>query len=297
MGLIVVFLLVGCDNRFEYELPVNKPRMVVNLVSRDTQPWTGTLTLSWPILEYGDLNRNSVPGGLIKVYEGDSLIETIIGVNNHDYNNLMTLASRPMPGKTYTIEATSPEYGLASATYVQPMPVPIEKIEIELVGPDPRFQNEDAIEFRITFVDPPGENYYQIDALAGWDSLDLRGGSYQPMFVDPVYEDKDPFDFYKNLYFDDEYFEGQRVTMTIRARAQFDSLYDTLHPEHWYDYHWVTLRNISRSYYRYLITMDLASEVWDDPYAQPVKVETNVKNGFGVVGGWTMTVKGKPFVY
>ena len=296
-GLFAIVVLFACDNRFEYELPLNKPRMVVNFISVDTEPWTGTLALSWPILEYGSPNGVGVPGGVLKVYEDGSLIgETKVGAATPGYDQQMTLSSRPTPGKTYTIEASSPDYGTASSTYVQPLPVPIEKFEVELVGPDPEFQNEETIEFRVTFIDPPGENFYEVQAIFAWDSLSLHGQGYQIFFSDPLYENRHKGKFYTMPYFDDTYFEGQRVTMAFRARAS-ESQFLNERPEDRLDYQWITLRNVSKSYYRYAITIDLQQAVWGDPYAQPVKVETNVKGGFGVVGGWTQTAKGKPFIY
>lgn len=294
--LLLIFVAVGCDNRFEYVLPVEEPRMVVNFVSRDSQPWKGTVTLSLPILEVGVYD--GIPGGAtVNVYENGTLIETMGNVPYDPYDRTQTtLLSSPTAGTTYTIEALSADYVTAHATYTHPMPVPIENFEIELIGPDPEFQNEDAIQFRVTFVDPPGENFYGVQTFGGWNSDEFHGQYYSIFFEDPTYENVET-SHGAIRYFDDAYFDGQRVTMTFRARASFKSIDTGMRPEDWYDYHWVELTTFSKSYYRYLQTVELQFYTYGDPYAQPVKVETNVKNGFGVVGGYTTTAKGKDFVY
>lgn len=292
----MIYALFACDDdRFEFELPVNKPRMVVNFVSVDSQPWAGTLTLSMPILKLPDFE--GVPGATLKVYEDGSLVETLTdALYDPRRGNETTTLSSPTPGRTYTIEASTPEYGTATATYMQPLPVPIEKFESKLAGPGPEFNNEEAIEFSVTFVDPPGENFYGIEAIAAWDSLSLHGQPYTLFFGEPAYQNNQPYDMtYGRLYFDDGYFDGQRVTMTFRARAH-KSHFLNGQPAYLFKHQWVILRTVSKSYYKYLKTIDLQYKAWGDPYAQPVKVETNVKNGFGVVGGYTMTVKGKPFI-
>jgi hypothetical protein len=290
----MILALSSCDNRFEYVLPVNEPRMVVNFVSADSQPWTGTLTLSKPILEPADFE--GVPGTTLKISEDGNLIETVSDIlyDPRKGDQLKTV-SKPIPGKTYTIEAISSNYGTAAGTYQQPLPVPIEKFDISLIGPDPKFDNAEAIEFDVTFVDPPGETFYRIGIIAAWDSVHFNGGYYQLRFSDPAYEGSGEIIDNGLLLFDDNLFDGQRVTMTLKARASFES--KTLRPEDRYDYHWVILRSVSKSFYRYLITQDLQWSNYFDPYAQPTKVETNIKNGFGVVGGYTMTVKGKPYMY
>jgi hypothetical protein len=295
IAICFVFSLVACDgDRFEFELPVNEPRLVVNFVSLDSQPWKGTLTQSLPILELQAFQ--GVPGAALKIYEDGNLIETVSDLP-HDASRSLVAATtnRPAPGKTYTIEATAPGYATALGIYVQPLPVSIEKYDVRLVGPDPDFQNQEAIEFSVTFVDPPNENYYSIDIRATWDSVHINGGYYELKFIDPVYQEYEPYDrSFGKLYFDDAYFAGQRVTLRFKARAQKSHL--TNRREDWFEYSRVMLGNVSRSYYRYLKTIDLQSKGWGDPYAQPVKVETNVKNGFGVVGGYTGTLKIVPFI-
>ena len=124
VGLISIFFFLACDNRFEYVLPVNEPRMVVNFISSDSESWRGTVTLSTPILELPDFT--GVPGATIKIYEDGNLVETVSDVTYDPRHpeDVVTL-SRPTPGRTYSIEAVSGQYKTAIGTYVQPLPVPI----------------------------------------------------------------------------------------------------------------------------------------------------------------------------
>lgn len=287
-------LIVGCDERFEYELPVNEPRIVANFIAENDKSWVGTVAASKPILEFWDFT--SVDGVQVSFYEDDKLIEVLKNVKYEFQRDSKTQTS-PKPGHAYAIEVTAPGFATAGSSYVQPLAVPIERFEIERAGPDPSHQNVEMVRFIITFVDPPGPNFYELSISAAWDANDpIMPREYYLFFEDPAYPNQTSGYFlHENALFDDGYFDGKRVTLSFKSYAM---TYTGPTPESYkMEYHRASLRNTTKSYFRYYNTVYAQAESRLDPYSQPVKIENNINNGFGIFGGYTTSVVARDFLY
>jgi hypothetical protein len=50
----------------------------------------------------------------------------------------------------------------------------------------------------------------------------------------------------------------------------------------------VSLMSLSEDYFKYKLSLEKYQETAGDPFAQPVQVYSNVENGFGIFGGYSV---------
>lgn len=82
--------------------------------------------------------------------------------------------------------------------------------------------------------------------------------------------------YFSNV-FDDSLFDGKEYKFTVETR-QRNNLYN------WVE---IDLQHISADFYKYLKSIELAQCSTNDIYAEPVKIFSNVENGYGILGSLT----------
>ena len=300
-GLVIIVSLIffSCDTTAIIDLPKNPPKLTLNCIGLNTQAyqynegWRARITLSTDILKFPEFPM--VQNATVSVYENGRLSETLSNGNFHDFKGWQTGidcnygASNlpPLPGNEYRIEVSSEQYGTLSSSYVQPQKVVVDSLEVKIIGPHPTYANNMIIQFNVTFADPPGENYYQIEIGRQLQTLpDPNRGIVGLDFTDPAYKEANEMfpNIYSPLTFTDVYFNGEKTSLEFESTVFQE-------PDFGFSYYTVYLSNITKEYYFYLKGINLQGINLEDPFAQPVKVENNIQNGFGIFTGYTQTVK------
>ena len=303
-GLVIIVSLIffSCDTTAIIDLPKNPPKLTLNCIGLNTQAyqynegWRARITLSTDILKFPEFPM--VQNATVSVYENGRLSETLSNGNFSDFKgwntpidcNYGSFNLPPIPGNTYRIEVKTEQYGILSATYVHPQQGEVDTLEIKILSPHPSYTNAKIVQFKVTFVDPLGENFYQIEIGRQSQAMpDPNRGQVGIDFTDPAY--KEANEMFPKIYFPrtftDVYFNGKRTSLDFKSII-FE------HPDNptqTNNYYSVYLSNISKEYYYYLKAINLQEVNRDDPFAQPVKVENNIQNGFGIFTGYTQTVK------
>lgn len=288
LPFIFLFLMnLSCDTTATIDLPKRPQQLVLNCVAQDSTynrnlfSWVVSLSLSKGILE--SIPFDPVSNAVIAIYENNKLLVVPIE-SPFDKGTYYSQSSYPIPGKLYRIEATAPPYGTVSASFIQPMTVMTDALEIKILGINPAHEYARDVQFRFFFTDPPGDNYYAISIKRKTEDSPFPGGAdvLNLAFIDQAYQE---YNTPEALIFKDTYFEGQKTYLDFKSII-FDRPGDF--PLNFYS---VTLNNLTKEHYDYLKTAYIQASTRNDPFAQPIQVVNNIKNGFGIFTGFTQTVK------
>lgn len=281
------FIFCSCDTGDIIDLP-HTPELTVSAISQDNQPWKIRVSGSIPVLARSGSRSDDfprIPQANVLLYENGIFLDKLVCANpesNYDVSEFTSAASGPKPGNMYSIIVEAAPYTSVSSSFIQPLPVPIERVEAT------RLYNQKGYyegRFRIHFTDPPGENFYEI-AIVGTetsDPLTAENLQYQ-VLLDPAPEYKEG-ELGFAFILPDTRFANQKIAFDISS-SLFNYQQGVLPP---HDYYTVYLRNIPKTYYLFLKTIRLQGTF--DPYATPARIENNIENGLGIFTGFTQTQK------
>jgi hypothetical protein len=286
-------IVIGCGTPDILYLPGPPRELVINCIGYNYHQWEADLSLSSGILEGHE--DTVIADATIKLYEDGVLLETLVtdGMRTSPGGTrYYSVTSTPQPGKRYKLTAERPGFPTAEAEYLQPDSIAIAALAVQVIGPNPNFPGTTDVQIRVQFDDPPGEDFYEIDAIHVLDSirnsfpgedtvyLSLSTDDLGLTFIDPAYEENNE-GYYSAISFNDSYFDGKSVTLDFKAQVYEASKKTYV----------VYLRHLSKAYYNYLKTVGLQSTTAGDPFAQPVLLENNITNGYGIFGGYTQVKK------
>lgn len=235
--------------------------VVVNALFNPDSVWTFTLSQSRTILEGRDLPFEIIDNAFISIFdENDVLVESLFASSQ---NGVYIGETFPEIGSKYSISIDYDSKEYQSTSYTPELPL--------LKSASGIFQPE-ALDFHIEFVDKKGEeNYYQLFLI----DVDGNGG-IEFEVIDPVYENNISGEF--DLLFDDKLIDGNTVSIRLTLGNRFSRF-----P------HEAVLISCSEEYYNYFASRNLQQNLEKDPFAQPVQVYSNIINGLGIFGGFSIT--------
>jgi hypothetical protein len=286
-----VLIFTACESPDILYLPVPQHELVVNCVAFSDHSLYAWIGVSNGTLEFPD--TTSMKNVTLKLYENDVFAETLT-LNNEYFEGFQQRydgKTKPRPGSNYRITAERPGFPMAEAGFRQPDSVHVDSFEVKVLGQDPTYTQVVDVQMRVGFTDPPGEDFYSIAGLQIQDSTDfinrdsslyIVGQQLVPFFIDPAYEENND-NAYSAVFFDDSYFDGKSVVLDFSAMIDGGATD--------FKTYVVYLRHVSKEYYLYAQAANLQRTTTGDPFAQPVLIENNIKNGYGVFGGFTQARK------
>jgi hypothetical protein len=150
-------------------------------------------------------------------------------------------------------------------------------------------------EFKIKMKDNGSEkNYYRLAVLTKYtypDGTVYYADSYISDNVDPEAYSSDPLktgdDSNPFCVFSDDIINGKDYTMKLKLSENSTKYFDKSHNDKTEII--ISLQQISKDYYLYLRTRTASNE--DDVFSEPVQIHCNVKNGLGVFGSYSSSVR------
>jgi hypothetical protein len=283
-GLATLLSLQGCEgDMWIYELPVPPPKMVLSFALANDMPWQGTVTSTAPILDL--YKTDYVNDAEVRLYE-DGIYFMTINADQWMEGRYWSDQHLPQPGKRYSVEVKTDKFGMATASYVHPSIVTPASFDYRIIGPSPVWPDADDIEFILEFDDPAGLDFYEVMMQV----RDEHGNSliFNLENPDPSYTDTD-IDLAEDSGFilDDKLFEGKTARLVFHGMQLLNG--PSEEEMKWKAYI-VEIRHFSPEYHDYLVSYVQQLNARNDPYAQPVKIMSNVKNGLGVFAGFTRSV-------
>lgn len=271
--LLWVLCLLGCEKVITLDLPEHKPQLVVNAMFGPDSVWQAHVTASQ------DINTPTaaqpVTDATVVIWENGLPIDTLLHDSADLYRSLR--GRKPLPDRTYTLRASAPGYAAVQGSDHAPrvvIPTAFAFRDSATLSPEGQWEGE----FSFRFQDWAGEhNYYVLDLYTiihfYWDNRNITQ-------VNPVYfSSPDPLWDIKSQqgqgFLDDATFDGQMQTVRVHFMGH-QSGQDTVYAR---------LTVLSETSYRYLQTMAKYEEADADPFAEPVRIYSNMTAGMGIFAG------------
>jgi hypothetical protein len=304
--LPLALALASCDFEQVIELDAADytPRLVIGAFPAADSVFVLAVGRSRSAFEPGRFygNEQIVRDATVRLLDEEgAVLDVFYFVEEGDYNRRNRYyarnGTRAQAGETYALEVSAPGFPDARATTRIPEPVAFTQ-EATFVpgGPSQR----DHIAFEVRLPDPAGPNTYQLgltQPVIGYDGVE-EGYPIYFTSVDPMLRDDFAslgravdFDFdpdseriFYAAYFRDDAFDGGERTLTVETPAHFyrdpdDPVMEFV----------LVLSTLDADYVRYQQSLALQRENEDNPFAEPVRVHTNVEGGLGVFAGLAVT--------
>ncbi len=287
---ILVLAFSGCELIINPDLPEHTPRLVIKAFFTPDEGLAASVSRSVGILDPSPGPERLVTGANVELLSDGRIIDRLPFLDRERvYASEIPLQA----GRSYSLQVSAPGFETVHATDSAPPPVPmsIESYRVETSDPIPGEPGVSTVtEFRITLQiqDPPGEkNRYQIRVIAPGRSgrRDLYFSTRDPSIIsdnrieDPVTEGVEPFTgsepFFSDALFDGESHEIEVSSFDLAVEASLERVI------------WFQIRHVSENYYRHLRSALLHKTTDDNPFAEPVRVYSNVENGYGIFAGYS----------
>jgi hypothetical protein len=274
--LTAMLLWSGCQQIIPIDLPPAEPELVVHCIFNPDSEWVASVTLS-QALDVAGL-ATPVTNAAVQILENGVPVATL-GHDSADFYRA-ALGIKPQVGHSYTIQVSAPDY--ATVTGNDRIPTPIGANNLQWQDSATVDENGQHLsEFKFTINDPPNEkNYYMLRVhYVGFETFDqdttVATGWYYMTSHDPVVK------FYNSMaaaIFDDATFDGQSRNFTLFV------------PDYWWNIihgRFYVLSQVSPTYYHYIQTFEDYYNVNGNPFAEPVRIFSNMTPGMGVFAGYS----------
>ncbi len=287
---IFVIAFAGCELIIEPDLPEHTPRLVIKAFFNPDRGWAASVSRSAGILDTSPGSDRLVTVATVELLSDGRIIDRLPFLQRER----VYASEKPLQaGRVYSLRVSAPGFETVHAVDSAPPTVPtsIESYRVETSDPAPGEPGVTSItDFRLTLKiqDPPGErNHYQIRVIAPdrRGRFDLRFSTKDPSIIadnrieDSVLEDVEPFrgsePFFKDVLFDGESHEIELSSARYTVAASLERRI------------WVEVRFVSETYYRHLRSALLHNTTVDNPFAEPVRIYSNIENGYGIFAGYS----------
>ncbi len=273
---------------------------MVNSFFNPDSLWQVNISKSQYILDNGDIQK--IANAKVSLYEAEIFLENLSFVSDGNYVSSKNL--KPQTGKNYKIKVAADGFKDVESNDSAPDSTQIISVDTGAVFRE----NSKMFEMKIKFEDNSAvKNFYQLELfskqfLMKIDSLgnpvpDTMNFSIYPMSFesnDLIFDERGFGN--SGAVFSDELFAGKgEYTVSILAGIYVNennsSNGNTTHTS--YDSNIseliISLKSVSESYYKYLASYQKYQDAHDNPFAQPVQIFNNIKNGYGIFAGYSGT--------
>lgn len=277
--LIAVLSLFACQKEIEYKGPGKKSVLVLNAVVENDSTFRVYLEKTIFFLSSEAENAKHITSGATIVVKNETTGEiftetTPTEANRYDFP-FITAANT-----TYSIEVSHPDFESISAKMTTAGVIPLISVDTNFIIKE----QMGYLKSTLTWNDPSGENYYVLRVIEHYDDGEV---SYSyPAYLsstDVAIDNSENTDIdgsvypVSEFYFTDETFNGTQKKMDILF-----SFYPE-NPEFPTDRSYTyTLVSMNKESYLYYLSMK--KNVNSGFFSEPVKVYSNITNGFGIFG-------------
>jgi hypothetical protein len=274
--LLVVMATGSCELAVDVDVPFEGKKLTINSFFLSDSVFSATVLRNKSVLD--DAPHERVNDATVVLSDESGPIDTLKHSLNGNYRSTL----KPVLGKRYTIAAHHPYHETATGSSSIPPASEILNASYQEVIRDGR-----RINFTVTFKnDPTQTRYYEVLAMGNWDEVDPQTKTikryYTPLPLasdDPVLENAS-FGSGTRFLISNVYYSEPEITLSFYTNGYLDAAGAS-----------AIVRSVTEDYYRYTTTAQLQFENAGNPFAQPVSVYTNIKNGFGIFAGIHTTVR------
>lgn len=282
LSSLVVFF--SCEKIIDMDIPDGEHKIVVNSLFSDNDS-SLLVHISQSLHVLDKTNQLNLSGAEVKLYEDNVFLATLDSVGE----GFFSIDSWPLAvGKKYEIEVSCTGLASVNAINIIPEKVFINQFDTSSVV---RYQTN-LIECRMKINDPVNiKNFYIVKAIAY------------------IFEESEKYEYLVNLISDDpiveEYLDwgdsGFMFSDELINGKNYELVFycDEWAVSSWSDAPVIVeffLETVSEDYFKYTKSYSKHKLTKNDPFAEPVQVFCNVKNGFGIFAGYSSDIKTMEFV-
>lgn len=323
--MLVVHILFSCEPA-EIKVSSNPDKLVLDGIFYSDSVMQISLTKNLAI-DFNQVNFDiQIEDAEVLVYSKDERVDQLAYINPDEnpekyedigFASLYRSKSNFIPevGKEYKIVINAKSFSEIIAYTQIPKKVEILKTDYTwqpVVVRVNKNYSDLGVPFSITFQDSPStEDYYKIVCFRAADFditttandevthesgkwLNDEGIMQKASLDHDITESYSPFQ--KKILISDKLFDGELYTLDFYLEFFSDEqtipgldIFDDHRKGYLKDSLFVTIQHITEAQYLYEITSDQQTLAFDDPFSEPVLIQSNVENGLGVFAGYSMT--------
>jgi Domain of unknown function (DUF4249) len=206
--------------------------------------------------------QDSLKQVVVHLFENDILIDTL-KLDGTIYKTALNFKAKT--DKTYRIEVKALDFGPLSTDALKlPFATKIEKTAVNF-----KDSTKERFELSTFFEDTIGKNYYalQIERYANDTLMDIKN-NYSYRFLNPT-------EVFSDEKFDNKLAEIIRNLDIYSGRLKANRLK-------------IRLYSINEATYLFYRTIDTQSDGKSEYFIEPTKVYSNIKNGYGIWGAYSV---------
>ncbi len=284
-GLVLAGALGGCETDVEIEVPAHTPKLTVQFNLNTEEPNQSMfIGRSQTVLSGEDLWRNGlVKDATVAIRDKNGVLWQGFAFSPFDYNPDQGLYRptnpfTPEPGQEYALTVQAPGFEAIESRLVQPAVVPVNGVSFQPDRKNDQFNFSGML--RIQFKDIADQrNYYRLFVKLLDDQDRVVGNVYTANDNGDIFgEEVERIELFK--VFDDGWARQDEIAYAGKIESYIGGGIPPTHLE-------VTLQHITADLYLYERSKNNYQE--DNPFAEPLNLHSNVRNGYGTFGGITAT--------
>ncbi len=266
-------LLFSCEKEIPLDAEQKVPRIVVNSIFGDGDTIYVHVSESRDVLYEGDLPNLTT--AVVKLQDANG---NTLGDFTHLGDGIYKLANYiPVAGQTYSLLVSNTGFDQVEAQTKTPAVITISSTDT--------LRKNDEMNYSIKFSDDPSiTNYYAIaiEQITIGDFYKFSDYYFETseIFTQNGSADVDGTKYGSIFLFSDATFSGGQCDFDASNYVPAESIDSTIIV--------VSLMSLSEDYFKYKLSLEKYQETAGDPFAQPVQVYSNVENGFGIFGGYSV---------
>jgi hypothetical protein len=278
--LLMGIMCGACEKEIPFEGDIAVNKLVVNGLMQSDTVFSVHVSESLSVIDNGQLM--DVTNATVTILDdAGNTITTLQHAANGFYYGAPAVF--PAIQQNYTIHAYSPGFTEVSSVSSVPIASPIAKID---TGRTDYMDYDDVLEFIISIDDSgDSDNFYAIRLTGrsfyfdGTDTIWYESNLYY-LTMDPVFDNNNRQSDFET--FRDYSFNGQSVMINLGLPDYSNGSYTEFR---------VYLYSLSESYYGFLSSRQLYTMANGDFFSQPVQVYSNINEGLGIWGGFSLVHK------
>jgi hypothetical protein len=271
--IISALAFASCETVVNIDLPVHERKLVANSMF---SPDTLRVDISHSIGMLDNSDIAMLGNATVEIWKDGIYFVTLPNQGAGVYYLPGVYAQA---GSTYTLKTTAPGFDGITASSTVPSAIPISAYSITdsvIVS-----NGYAEAELSITFNDPSGSaNYYELELF----SIDTFYNSTKQVNIYPKNDESSTVEsIFTSVLINDELINGN----TFTVKVLFDSReLQYLAPPYGYGKMIARLKSVTPEYYLYAKTRHIQSYTGNNPFAEPVRVHSNIEGGFGIFAAY-----------
>ena len=290
--LIAIATVSACETVVDVKLPPHEAQLVAQSLFVPDSLWRVNVSMTAPTTGFQE--PGFVDDATVEIWDGNRRVEQLRPIGQGTYTSA---ANRPAPEKTYTLRVSAPGMGQSEGTGIVPPAARVSAFEQQNIEEDTGGHFGRRIMRVELTVDDPADvrNYYGLQIIqhrhvvnsATGETSSLPQTTFTFASNDPALGEADVFDPEKSRYdeaiFNDDLFDGRPHTLDFEFEYTVDLRDTDVKIERLFV---VLFMTVSADYFNYWKTSELQNTVGDNPFAEPVRVYSNMTGGLGIFAGY-----------